>query len=126
MSDAGCGPTSIAMTISQLTGEEITPDTIAALGKKELPGYSTYNLFPEIAKKFGMNYEDTENEADIIRNLKEGTPVLLSGRGNGIDSPYTKDGHIVVANNIQGDNVFVSDPRGKNYSKSFQRYGQKS
>ena len=120
MSDAGCGPTSIAMTISQLTGEEITPDTIAALGKKELPGYSTYNLFPEIAKKFGMNYEDTENEADIIRNLKEGTPVLLSGRGNGIDSPYTKDGHIVVANNIQGDNVFVSDPRGKNYSKSFK------
>ena len=86
MSDAGCGPTTIAMTISQLTGEEITPDTIAALGKKELPGYSTYNLFPEIAKKFGMNYEDTENEADIIRNLKEGTPVLLSGRGNGIDS----------------------------------------
>lgn len=120
MSDAGCGPTSIAMTISQLTGEEITPDTIAALGKKELPGYSTYNLFPEIAKKFGMNYEDTENEADIIRNLKEGTPVLLSGRGNGIDSPYTKDGHIVVANSIEGDNVFVSDPRGKNYSKSFK------
>lgn len=120
MSDAGCGPTSIAMTISQLTGEEITPDTIAALGKKELPGYSTYNLFPEIAKKFGMNYEDTEKEADIIRNLQEGTPVLLSGRGNSVDSPYTNDGHIVVANSIQGDNVFVSDPRGKNYSKPFK------
>ena len=120
MADAGCGPTSIAMTISQMTGEEITPDTIAEMGKKELPGYSTYNLFPEIAKKFGMNYEDTNKANDIVRHLNDGTPVMLSGQGTNGVSPYTKDGHIVVANSIKGDKVFVTDPRGKNYSRTYK------
>lgn len=122
MSEAGCGPTSIAMAISQMTGEQITPDLVASLGKKELPGYSTYNLFPEIAKKFAMNYEDTESETDIIRYLQSGIPVMLSGEnrnGQG-NTPYTSDGHVVVANSIKGDDVFVSDPRGKNYSRSYK------
>ena len=122
MSEAGCGPTSIAMAISQMTGEQITPDLVASLGKKELPGYSTYNLFPEIAKKFAMNYEDTESEADIIRYLQSGIPVMLSGESrDGVgNTPYTSDGHVVVANSIKGDEVFVSDPRGKNYSRSYK------
>ena len=119
MADAGCGPTSIAMAISQMTGEQITPDVIANLGKKNLPGYSTYGLFPEIAKKFGMNYEDTENQNDVLSYLRQGLPVILSGRNDGIDTPFTKDGHIVVANRLDGDKVFVSDPRGKGYSKYY-------
>ena len=121
IAQAGCGPTSIAMAVSQMTGEEITPDVIAKLGKRDLPGYSTYNLFPQIAKKFAMNYEDTESEEDIIRYLKDGIPVMLSGEsvGDG-SSPYTTDGHVVVANSIKGDDVFVSDPRGKNYSRTYK------
>ena len=119
MADAGCGPTSIAMAISQMTGEQITPDVIANLGKKNLPGYSTYGLFPEIAKKFGMNYEDTENQMDVLNYLNQGIPVILSGRSNGIDSPFTESGHIVVANRLDGDKVFISDPRGKGYSKYY-------
>lgn len=119
IADAGCGPTSIAMAISQTTGEKITPDVIANLGKSELPGYSTYNLFPQIAKKFSMNYEDTENQNDIVNYLKQGTPVILSGRSNDGVGPFTSEGHIVVANKVDGDRIFVSDPRGKEYSKYY-------
>lgn len=119
MADAGCGPTSIAMAISQMTGEQITPDVIASLGKKNLPGYSTYGLFPEIAKKFGMNYEDTENQTDVLSYLSQGIPVILSGKNGDINTPFTEDGHIVVANKLEGDKVFVSDPRGKGYSKYY-------
>lgn len=119
MADAGCGPTSIAMAVSQTTGQRITPDVIANMGKNELPGYSTYNLFPQIAKKFSMNYEDTENQNDIINYIKQGTPVILSGRSFDGVGPFTKDGHIVVANKVDGDKVFISDPRGKAYSKYY-------
>ena len=56
MADAGCGPTSAAMAISQLTGKMVTPEIVAALGRDELPGYSTFSLFPELADKLNMNY----------------------------------------------------------------------
>ena len=117
MTQAGCGPTSLAMAISQMTGEEITPDTIARLGKDYLPGYSEYKLFPEIAKKFGMNYFDTADATEIMDSLKSGKPVILSGRTDGKGmTPYTKEGHIVVANHADGNRVFINDPRGKEFS----------
>ena len=121
MASAGCGPASLAMAISQVTGEKITPDTIAKYGKDYLPGYSSYGLFPEIAKKFNMNYYDTNSASEITDSLRNGTPVVLSGRYNGDgESPYTKEGHIVVANKIDGDNVFISDPRGQKYSRTYK------
>ena len=117
MTQAGCGPTSLAMAISQMTGEEITPDTIARLGKDYLPGYSEYKLFPEIAKKFGMNYFDTADATEIMDSLKSGKPVILSGKTDGKGmTPYTKEGHIVVANHVDGNRVFINDPRGKEFS----------
>ena len=117
MTEAGCGPTSLAMAISQMTGEEITPDTIARLGKDYLPGYSEYKLFPEMAKKFGMNYFDTADATEIMDSLKSGKPVILSGKSEGPGmTPYTKDGHIVVANSVDGNRVFINDPRGKEFS----------
>ena len=117
MTEAGCGPTSLAMAISQMTGEEITPDVIARLGKDYLPGYSEYKLFPEVAKKFGMNYFDTADATEIMDSLRSGKPVILSGKSDGTGmTPYTKEGHIVVANQIDGDRVFINDPRGKEFS----------
>ena len=117
MTEAGCGPTSLAMAISQMTGEEITPDVIARLGKDYLPGYSEYKLFPEVAKKFGMNYFDTADATEIMDSLKSGKPVILSGKSEGPGmTPYTKEGHIVVANSVDGNRVFINDPRGKEFS----------
>lgn len=120
MTEAGCGPTSLAMAISQMTGEEITPDVIARLGKDYLPGYSEYKLFPEMAKKFGMNYFDTADANEIMDSLRNGKPVILSGKSDGKGmTPYTKEGHIVVANQIDGNRVFVNDPRGKEFSRYY-------
>ena len=117
MTEAGCGPTSLAMAISQMTGEEITPDVIARLGKDYLPGYSEYKLFPEMAKKFGMNYYDTADATEIMDSIRSGKPVILSGRSDGTGmTPYTKEGHIVVANHVDGNRVFINDPRGKEFS----------
>ena len=116
MKDSGCGPTSLAMAISQLTGEQITPDTIAKLGKEHIPGYSKYSLFPSVAEKLNMNYNEGYNEEFIVNNLKRGVPVILSGKTGAKGTPYTTEGHVVTATRIKGDSIFVNDPRGKEYS----------
>ena len=122
MADAGCGPTSAAMAISQLTGKMVTPEIVAALGRDELPGYSTFSLFPELADKLNMNYsEATSNYGSFIKNnLKQGIPVIVSGKSTTKNSPYTKDGHIVMLSRIDGDKVFVQDPKGKEFSKYYK------
>ena len=121
MKDAGCGPTSIAMAISQLTGQMVTPEAIAALGRDQLPGYATYSLFPTIADKLNMNYEETtSNYSNFIRNkLKKGIPVVVSGRSLSANSPYTKDGHIITLSKMVGNKVFVQDPKGKEFSRFY-------
>ena len=122
MADAGCGPTSVAMAISQLTGKMVTPEIIATLGRDELPGYSTFSLFPEIADKLNMNYsEATSNYGNFIKDkLSKGIPVVVSGKATTTNSPYTRDGHVVTLSRIDGDKVFVQDPKGKVFSKYYK------
>ena len=122
MKDAGCGPTSIAMAISQLTGQMVTPEAIATLGRDQLPGYSTYSLFPTIADKLNMNYEETtSNYGSFIKSkLKKGIPVVISGRSTSSNSPYTREGHIITVSRMDGNKVFVQDPKGKEFSKYYR------
>ena len=122
MRDAGCGPTSIAMALSQVTGQMITPDTVATLGSEHLPGYSTFSLFPTIANKLGMNYEESTNTNKISfvkSRLEKGLPVVLSGRSNDKTSPFTNEGHVVTATKIDGNRIFIQDPKGKEFSKYY-------
>ena len=119
MKDAGCGPTSLAMAVSQLTGEQITPDTIAKLGQDHLPGYAQYSLFPSIAEKLDMNYTEGQDTNFITRNLKQGIPVLLSGKTNSTGTPYTSEGHVVTASHMKGNMVYIQDPRGEQYSRYY-------
>ena len=121
MSDSGCGPTATAMVMTHLTGQHITPDTMAKIGKEYLPGYTSYNYFPEVADKFNLNYAEANDAASIKARLMNGQPILLSGydNSNGRMTPYTSKGHIVVATGIDGNNVQINDPRGPEYSGSY-------
>ena len=123
LGDVGCGPTSTAMVLTHLTGQYITPDTTAKAGSQEhLPGTTTYNYFPEIADKFNLNYSEANDVRSIRARLTAGQPVILSGfdaSSNNV-TPYTTDGHIVVATGIQGNNVQINDPRGPGYSGSYK------
>ena len=121
MADSGCGPTATAMVMTHLTGQHITPDTMAKIGKEYLPGYTSYNYFPEVADKFNLNYAEANDAASIKARLMSGQPILLSGydNSNGKMTPYTSKGHIVVATGIDGNNVQINDPRGPEYSGSY-------
>ena len=119
VADAGCGPTSLAMVMSQMHGKQITPDVIASMAPENLPGFSTPDLFPNIARKFNTNAHDIRNIKEVKEQLKQGRPVIISGKGSGANNPYTKEGHIVVATGLDGDNIIVNDPRGAGLSKPY-------
>ena len=120
---SGCGPTAAAMVLTHLTGEYITPDTMARVGEGHLPGYASYSYFPEVARKFRLNYNEIgrNDSANLVTQLKTGQPVILSGfdSSNSSYSPYTNEGHIVVATGIDGSYVQINDPRGPAYSGSY-------
>ena len=120
---SGCGPTAAAMVLTHLTGEYITPDTMARVGEGHLPGYASYSYFPEVARKFRLNYDEIgrNDSANLVAQLKTGQPVILSGfdSSNSSYSPYTNEGHIVVATGMDGSYVQINDPRGPAYSGSY-------
>ena len=120
---SGCGPTSAAMVLTHLTGQYITPDTMAKAGEGTLPGYASDNYFPTVASKFKLNYSEIQPDelAMLKSTLRSGKPVIISGfdSSNSGNSPFTSEGHIVVATGVAGERIEINDPRGPAYSGSY-------
>ena len=120
VADAGCGPTSAAMVMSQLTGKRITPDVIAQANSQYLPGFSTEGLFSSVASQYGTDYNQVNDLNDVQKQILSGNPVILSGKGDGSINPYTNEGHLVVATGIDSTGkIMINDPRGRGLSKSY-------
>ena len=123
ISNRGCGPTSMAMVLSGLTGKLVKPTDTAELAEKS--GFSTSigtqpEFFKFAADKFGINSAQLQTDPETIkRSLKAGRPVIIQGQNDDDSSPYTESGHYVVGTGMQGDKVLVNDPRGANKSKAY-------
>lgn len=107
---SGCGPTSMAVVISSLTGEWVTPlDTIEWAYKH---GYysgdgSVHEAIPALAKAYGLTCQGLGTNFGKIRAaLKKGHPVVcLMGPGY-----FTAGGHFMVLTSIDSKNcVTVAD-----------------
>ena len=118
----------MAMTIDKLTGRQVTPDELSRFA--EANGYrddtgTNWNFVNAAAKNYGLTSSMRENpSAEFINSqLNAGKPVVLSGTRTGGDvgsSPYTSEGHYVVAvGKDKNGNVLINDPRGKSYSKAY-------
>ena len=117
MSNAGCGPAAVAMTLSDM-GNNVTPTDIAKDATDS--GYRDYtgtnaNYIQKAADDYNLSSVRISNpSSDMIKNqLNSGNPVILQGKGS---DTYTKAGHYVVATGYDGDYVYINDPRGKKYS----------
>ena len=101
----GCGPTSLAMVVSGLTGQRITPNIVAdwsyrnghraeGQGSNRSPmtaGGSYYDLNVEAVSR--------KNPNKIIQALSEGYPVIASmGKGH-----FTKGGHFIVLRGVTSE-----------------------
>ena len=116
---AGCGPTSAAMVLSYLTGQEVTPPEACAYSTQHgfaTNGNGTYEaLFPSIGKAYGLTVkQESQTATNIINSLSQGN-VIIAHMGPG---EFTRGGHYIVLRETDGKgNVLVADPANPNRNK---------
>lgn len=93
-----CGPSALAMIVTNLTGRKVTPDVLAAYADKnglyvQNTG-SSWLIAPTIATEYGLKSQKIGADvAKITAVLQAGGLVAAPGSGA---SPYTKGGHYIV------------------------------
>lgn len=110
---SGCGPTCLAMVMTYLTGETVTPpDMIAWSGTAYLaPTGSTWEFFPAAASHYGVGYRSVKDQASVVEALENGYPIIAREQPGSFFSPV---GHFVVLRGVTDDGKFlVNDPAGK-------------
>lgn len=107
---SGCGPTSMAICISTLSGKKVTPrQTATWAGSK---GYyikgagSSHSVVPALAKHYGVKCKGIgKSKNEIIKALKSGKLVVaIMARGH-----FTKGGHFIVLTGIKDGKITVAD-----------------
>ena len=123
--ERGCGPTAMAMVASKATGKNYDPTTMARMA--EAGGYSTSvgttpGYFGAAANALGIsNRRDVPTADNLAGSLSSGNSVILQGvRSGKTNSPYTSEGHYVTATGLDGENVIINDPRGREYSGAYR------
>ena len=116
--DAGCGPTSLAMIITALTGKKVTPDEIAK--KAVTGGYRVCNsgsshAITDLAKGYGLTVKDygRPSIAEINKALKNGVMFQVAGTG---PSPFSGNGHFIGIRGVTEDGkwlIFDSAHKGQ-------------
>lgn len=118
---SGCGPTSLAMVVSTLTGTAVDPITMSKWAYEN--GYmaegngSYHSLIPDGAKHFGLNVEgaSVKEPQKVLTALADGKLVIaIMSKGH-----FTSSGHFLVLRGVtaKGD-IVVAD------SASRKRSGQ--
>jgi len=117
--EAGCGPTSMAMVVSTLTGMEHDPVELAewsaANGYRCEGNGSYHSLIPESARAYGLRAEGAgkEDGQRIVDALSAGKlVVVIMARGH-----FTSSGHFIVLRGVTSDGkILVADPASYNRS----------
>lgn len=104
----GCGACALAMGVSGLLEEDITPDVIVNY-LNSINMNTVYNgagSAEAIAKKYGLTYQliDRNNKSAINHALDAGKVCIFSIDANGI---YTGGGHFIMCNGRSGDQYYV-------------------
>lgn len=107
---AGCGPTSMAVVITSLTGKWVTPLDTAIWGYQH--GFysregSAHEMIPAMAAAYGLKCQGVGTDYNAIKKaLKAGKPVVcLMGPGY-----FTRGGHFMVLVAIdKNDCVTIAD-----------------
>lgn len=107
---SGCGPTSVAMALTYITGKEIIPVETAEFGNGTYTCSegTMWTFFKDVSAKYDVECEQHEVSVDNIKEgLKNGNPVVISmGPGH-----FTKAGHFIVLRGIdENGKVIVADP----------------
>ena len=120
---AGCGPTSLAIAVSTLTGKNVDPPSVCAWsvanGHRCEGNGSYHSLIPEGAKHYGLKVEKLGRSSarELEKHLSSGHLVIaIMSRGH-----FTSNGHFIVLRGItKNGKVLVADPAS--YRRSEQEW----
>lgn len=119
----GCGPTSLAMVITGLTGNDgINPMEIAKYsdenGYHEKAG-TNWDLMTDIVEKYGVKGRRISVAKESFENaLNSGNPIICSvGPGY-----FTKEGHFIVISGIKEGKLIIHDPNSIKNSKKLWEF----
>ncbi len=116
---AGCGPTALAIAISNLTGDETDPVEVAEWSYDNgyvCEGSGSYiSLIPNAAEHFGLSVEKLgkSNAEELKQHLEDGKMIIaIMGAGH-----FTNTGHFIVLRGVTDDGkILVADPVSYNRS----------
>lgn len=117
----GCGPTSMAMVLSSMTDQQVTPIEMANFSTANghvMPGDggSYWSLFPAAANAYGLSCRQTTSRSEIIDALSNGALVIAS-QNNALGNYWTYGGHFIVLTGItDSGNITVADPWSRGHS----------
>lgn len=114
---AGCAPTTLAMTMSGLTGDKITPDEVADISSENgyVGSYGTdWNFYPFIAKEYNVKVKEIPVDMGaLIKEIDSGNAVVISvGPGT-----FTTVGHVMQIVGYEGNNLIIYDPNSLEKTK---------
>lgn len=117
VSRSGCGPTSMSIVVSTLTGQSVDPPHMAEWAYQN--GYyctgsgSYHSLIPGAAAQYGLTSSGNLTAQGIVDALKEGKLVVaIMAKGH-----FTKNGHFIVLRGVtQEGKILVADPASVNRS----------
>lgn len=115
--EAGCGPASMAMIITNLTGNQVTPDVTAKYAGEQnlyVPGAgSSWSIAPVLAEHWGLKATPIgASVAAITATLQAGGLVAAPGKGA---TPYTPNGHYIVIRGVTASGKWkIGDPGHRN------------
>ncbi|MCL2462816.1 MAG: C39 family peptidase [Defluviitaleaceae bacterium] len=117
---SGCGPTSLAIAVSTLSGQTVDPVQMANWAYENgyrCEGNGSYlSLIPEGAKHFGLtvDYAGVNDGQKIVDALASGKLVVaIMGPGH-----FTKSGHFMVLRGVTAEGkILVADPASQSRSE---------
>lgn len=118
----GCGPTSLAIVVANLTGDKnITPPKTRDLSLFADVGIS-WTALDDVPRKFGLKTQRIGlNVSKVRETLQKGGYVMVS-QGSGPLTP-SSDGHIFVIRGMTSDGRFlVADPDSPKHTNNKKGY----
>lgn len=112
MATGGCGPTALSMVANNLSGKNTNPLAVAKFAKSNgyiSQGGANEQLFTDGANKLGLQSSKVSS-GSLSHALKSGDTMIVAGKSNSGDSPYTSAGHILAVRGASNGNALVSDP----------------
>lgn len=113
---AGCGPSAMAMIVTALTGNTVTPVDTAQYGTYVQGQGSSWTTIGDIADQYGLTSDSlgsgsSVEVAQINEVLRSGGLVVTVGSGS---APYTSSGHFFVIRAVTDDGKWlVGDSNGQ-------------